>query len=132
MSERDNQGVSDRAEFLASLASLLAPADLKIGHEIPQGHLSDWSGESGGAPLALCFPRSTDSVSAILTLCHQRRVPVVPQGGLTGLAGGAVPSEQCLLLSLSRMRNRMHRSPLRDGNGHGRRPAATNTRGGRG
>lgn len=103
MSENTIAGTMDSDEFLASLRALLGPSDLKVGREIPQAHLSDWSGEIGGAPMALCFPRSTESVSKILTLCHQHRVPVVPQGGLTGLAGGAVPSEQCLLLSLSRM-----------------------------
>jgi FAD/FMN-containing dehydrogenase len=50
------------------------------------------------------LPRFTDEVSAILKICDASGIPVVPQGGLTGLTGGAVPSRHCVLISLERMR----------------------------
>ena len=55
------------------------------------------------APVRLVRPRSTGEVSALLRLCHAHRVPVVPQGGLTGLAGAAVPCAGGVALSLDRM-----------------------------
>src|SRR5690606_3253371 len=58
---------------------------------------------AGGAPLALVRPGSTADVSAVLRICHDARVPVVPQGGLTGLAGGATPVDGAVVLSLDRM-----------------------------
>jgi len=56
------------------------------------------------APSAVAFPRSTQEVSRILALAGEHRVAVVPSGGRTGLAGGAVAANGELVLSLSRMR----------------------------
>jgi FAD/FMN-containing dehydrogenase len=64
---------------------------------------TDWSGQPPVAPLALVRPRSSEEVAAVLRLCHAHRIAVVPQGGLTGLAGGAVPVQGCVALSLERM-----------------------------
>jgi FAD/FMN-containing dehydrogenase len=52
----------------------------------------------------IAYPRSTEQVSKILSICNEQGVPVTPQGGMTGLAGGAVPNVPALLLSLERMR----------------------------
>lgn len=66
--------------------------------------MRDWSDERGGTPLAPVTPRDTDAVAAVMRLCHDYDTPVVPQGGRTGLAGGAVPSEGAkALLSLAGM-----------------------------
>ncbi len=74
------------------------------GDAIDARHLSDWVVPmAGGAPLALVRPGSTADVSAVLRICHDARVPVVPQGGLTGLAGGATPVDGAVVLSLDRM-----------------------------
>jgi FAD/FMN-containing dehydrogenase len=54
--------------------------------------------------LALTYPRSAQQVSAVLSYCNERRIPVLPQGGLTGLAGGGVPVVPCVIVSLERMR----------------------------
>ena len=56
-----------------------------------------------GSPLALIRPQSTRAVSAALAVCHEHAIPVVPQGGLTGLVGGATPVDRCVILSLERM-----------------------------
>ena len=55
-------------------------------------------------PLALLRPASTAEVSAALAICHRHRIAVVPQGGLTGLAGAAVPVAGGVALSLERMK----------------------------
>ena len=49
------------------------------------------------------LPRTTQEVSAILKLCNECEAPVVPSGGRTGLAGGAVPTKGEAVLSFSRM-----------------------------
>ena len=54
--------------------------------------------------LALAYPRSTQQVAALLKFCNERRIPVQPQGGMTGMAGGAVPIGPCVVISLERMR----------------------------
>lgn len=78
---------------------------ISIGDDIPDRYFSDWMTTAPrDSALALVRPRSTAEVSALLRLCHAAQVPVVPQGGLTGLAGGAQPVKQCVLLSLELMK----------------------------
>jgi FAD/FMN-containing dehydrogenase len=64
----------------------------------------DWTRVVAPAPSAIAFPRTTEEVSRLLALCDADRVAVVPSGGRTGLAGGAVAASGELVLSLSRMR----------------------------
>lgn len=61
-------------------------------------------GDPAAGILALTFPRNTQQVAAILKFCNERRIAVQPQGGMTGLAGGAVPTGPCVVVSLERMR----------------------------
>ena len=42
-------------------------------------------------PLAVVLPESTGEVSAVLRICHEEGVPVVPRGSGTSLAGGRCP-----------------------------------------
>ena len=65
-----------------------------------------------GRPLTLIAPASTDEVSAVLRVAHAHGIPVVPQGGLTGLAGGASAVEGCILLDLSRMSTVLRVDPV--------------------
>jgi FAD/FMN-containing dehydrogenase len=64
----------------------------------------DWTRIYPAAPSALLRPRSTAEVSEILRQCHAEGVSVVPSGGRTGLAGGAVAAHGEVVLSLERMR----------------------------
>lgn len=63
----------------------------------------DWTAREAVQPLAVALPRSTEDVATILRLCNAAKVPVVPQGGLTGLVGGAMPTPDCVVVNLSRM-----------------------------
>ena len=60
---------------------------------------SNISGVAGG----LARPRSTADVAALVRLCHERRLPFVARGAGTGLAGGAVPTDGALVISLMSM-----------------------------
>ena len=64
----------------------------------------DWTKVFTPAPLALVRPRSTEEVAAVLRACNDAGVAVVPSGGRTGLAGGAVAARGEIVLSLERMR----------------------------
>ena len=72
--------------------------------------LNDWGGKYSGSAIAVVRPGSTDEVSAVLRLCNEVGLAVVPQGGNTGLVGGSVPlksdhpeGRDCIVLSLARM-----------------------------
>ena len=64
---------------------------------------TDWMGKYRGQSTLALRPGSTQEVSRILAHCHARRLPLVPQGGNTGLVGGSVPIADEVVLSLSRM-----------------------------
>lgn len=64
----------------------------------------DWTRVVAPAPSAIAFPKSTEEVSKLLAICNEARVAVVPSGGRTGLAGGAVAARGEIVLSLARMR----------------------------
>ncbi len=68
-------------------------------------YLSDWRRKWTGQALAVAQPDTAEGVAAVLRWCHEQRVPVVPQGGNTGLSGGATPdgSGKALVLSLTRL-----------------------------
>jgi glycolate oxidase len=54
-------------------------------------------------PLCAVLPRSTQEVSDVLRICHAMGVPVVPRGAGTSLAGGALPTADCVILGVARM-----------------------------
>lgn len=72
-------------------------------------YVNDWLKKSQGRTVAVVRPRNTAEVSAVMRLCHQSQTPVVPQGGNTGMSGGATPdmSGAQVVLSLNRMK-RIH------------------------
>ncbi len=63
----------------------------------------DWTRAYAAAPIAVARPRTTEDVARVMTLCRRHGQPVVPSGGRTGLAGGAVAQRGELVLSLDRM-----------------------------
>jgi FAD/FMN-containing dehydrogenase len=67
--------------------------------------LTDYRGRWHGKALAVAQPDTTQDVAAILRWSNTHRVPVVPQGGNTGLSGGSVPdsSGEAIVLSLQRL-----------------------------
>ncbi|WP_095588411.1 FAD-linked oxidase C-terminal domain-containing protein [Actibacterium ureilyticum] len=54
-------------------------------------------------PLCAVLPASTDEVAAVLKICHDEGVPVVPRGSGTSLAGGALPTADAVILGVARM-----------------------------
>ena len=54
-------------------------------------------------PLAVVFPLNAEEVQAVVKLCHEHKVPLVPRGRGTGTAGGSVPEQGGIALSLERM-----------------------------
>jgi len=68
-------------------------------------YVVDWRGLYHGKTAAVLRPANTEEVAEVVRLCAQAKVPLVPQGGNTGMVGGAVPFEDgtALVLSLARL-----------------------------
>ncbi len=54
-------------------------------------------------PMLAVLPATTKEVSDVLKICHDEAVPVVPRGSGTSLAGGALPTQDCVILGVARM-----------------------------
>ncbi len=68
-------------------------------------HLTEWRGAWRGNTLLMVSPDSTEMVADVVIACAESATSIVPQGGNTGLCGGAIPNEsgKQVLLSLSRL-----------------------------
>ncbi len=91
--------------FLAEASALLGPRGFTADAELMAPWLTDWRGRFTGRAIAMASPASTAEVAALVRLCARHGVPIVPQGGNSGMSGGATPDEggAALLLSLRRM-----------------------------
>jgi FAD/FMN-containing dehydrogenase len=88
--------------LLRSLAGIVGEAHVLTG-DATLGFAADWTGRFRGQTPVLVRPRDTAEVAAVLALCADAGLPVVPQGGNTGLVGGGVPLHGELVLSLTRL-----------------------------
>lgn len=82
--------------LLGPLGCLEAPADLAP-------YLVEWRGLYHGAALAVLRPQRTEDLAEAVRICAGAGLPIVPQGGNTGLCGGAVGQAAGVILSLGRM-----------------------------
>jgi FAD/FMN-containing dehydrogenase len=89
--------------FLLSLREALGAAAVLIGADVPERNRNDWSMQQPAHPLAVIRPVDAAGVSMAMKACRAAGVPVVPQGGLTGLCGGSRPEDGWVALSLERM-----------------------------
>lgn len=91
--------------FFEQTAELLGPRGITRDPDLMEPWLTDWRGRFHGAAIALASPETTEQVAALVKLCASHRIPVVPQGGNSGMSGGATPDQSggALLLSLRRM-----------------------------
>jgi len=73
--------------------------------EVLEPHLTEWRGAVRGRTTIMVAPRTTAEVAAVVRACAQAGTAIVPQGGNTGLCGGAIPdlSGTQVVLSLSRL-----------------------------
>ena len=87
--------VADFAGFAVDTAADFA------GDAIDSRYLGDWALRDEGAhPAVLVRPRTSAEIAAVLRECNTRGVPVVAQGGRTGLTGGATPCDGWVIVSL--------------------------------
>ena len=93
------------ATLLDRLAGIVGDAHLLTAEADVEPFVTDWRGRYRGAARAVVKPAATDEVAAVIRACAGFGVPIVPQGGNTGLCGGATPHAAAdeIVLSLTRM-----------------------------
>ncbi|HEY5862865.1 MAG TPA: FAD-binding oxidoreductase [Casimicrobiaceae bacterium] len=93
------------ATFHTRLAAVVGPTHVLTAPADTEPYLVDWRGRYRGAARAVVRPRTTEEVAAVVRVCAEAGVPIVPQGGNTGMCGGATPHAQGdeVVLALSRL-----------------------------
>lgn len=91
--------------FLAEATALLGPRGLTTDADLLAPWLTDWRGRYTGSAVAMASPANVPELAELVNICARFGVPIVPQGGNSGMSGGATPdgSGTALLLSLRRM-----------------------------
>jgi FAD/FMN-containing dehydrogenase len=93
-----------REKELATLKAALPDGILMSAQDDIESYTRDWSGDHFGMPLAVVRPRSVEEVSLLMRCCSANAIPVVPQGGLTGLVGAVAPPDSGeVVISLERL-----------------------------
>jgi FAD/FMN-containing dehydrogenase len=102
-------------DFLASCAQIVGNANVLTGDDTA-AYVTDWRRRFTGRARAVLRPGSTSEVAALQKLCVEHQVPVVPQGGNTGLVLGSVPDARgdAIVLSLVRMNRIRAVDPIND------------------
>ena len=98
MTDAESQLIEQAGQRLGPKAVITDPKEI-------EPWASDWRGRVHGVTPAMLAPASTDEVVEIVRLAAEHRVPLVPQGGNTGMAAGATPPADgsAVLLSMRRM-----------------------------
>ncbi|MDJ0928133.1 MAG: FAD-binding oxidoreductase [Gammaproteobacteria bacterium] len=80
------------SDALAALRDAVGPAGLVTDETELEPHLTEWRGLFRGRAAALLLPASTAAAAAAVRVCADNGIGMVPQGGNTGLVGGAIPA----------------------------------------
>ena len=96
---------SNPSQLVAAIQEQFGPRAAITDPNEVEPWLTDWRGRFHGQSLAILAPGSTDEVAAMVGLAALHHVPLVPQGGNTGMVAGATPPADgsALILSLRRM-----------------------------
>lgn len=102
---------------LARFQQILTPDEILTDNQLIEPFCTDQRGRYHGQAFAVLQPHTVSAVQEIMRYCYQQHIPVTPQGGNTGLCGGATPHASVagkgIILSLSKL-NRMRKLNLAD------------------
>jgi FAD/FMN-containing dehydrogenase len=100
--------------LIERLQAIVGPAHVLTAPADTAAYLTDWRKRYTGRAQAVVRPATTQQVADVVKACAQARAPIVPQGGNTGLVGGATPdaSGHAVVLTLARMKRVRETDPV--------------------
>ena len=101
--EPDAAIVARRDTIVEDLRRLIGPAAVIGDEDGRRAYEMDALTAYRRMPLAVVLPGSTEEVSRVLAYCHQNNIKVVARGAGTSLSGGALPTEDAVVVGVSRM-----------------------------
>ncbi len=91
------------ADFHDRLRAVVGASRVLTGAADLAPYCTDWRGRYTGKASCVVLPGTTDEVAAVVRICAEAGTPIVPQGGNTGLCGGATPIGGEVVINLRRM-----------------------------
>ena len=98
--------------LLAQLRKIVGDAQVLTATADVAAYATDWRGRYTGVPRCVVRPCSTQEVAQVVRCCSEAGIAMVPQGGNTGLCGGATPIGKEVLISLTRLNRVRQIDPL--------------------
>jgi glycolate oxidase len=108
----DPRFVVDRPALIARLRKVLPPQSLLVEEEELRPYECDGLTAFRELPLLVALPADEAQAQAVLKVCHELKVPVVPRGAATGLSGGAMPHLDGVVVSLARLKKIIKVDPV--------------------
>ena len=101
-------------DALTGLAAIVGDKQIIASGSDQEPYVVDWRGRYHGRAVAVVKPGSTAEVASVVRYCAENRLAIVPQGGNTGMCGGATPDDAAcnVVIRLDRMRVVRDVSPL--------------------
>ena len=99
----EHRGLAGAGKLIDELRGVLGGERVRVDLLERDLYLKDASIYGGGRPLAVCFPRTTEEVAGVVGVCAAHGWPFVARGSGTGLAGGATPIGNPVVIATSKM-----------------------------
>jgi len=100
------------SDFSSKIEAIVGSNHLLTDPSNLNNYGQDWSGLFQPAPSIIVKPANTDEVAKLVTLAYENNVAIVPSGGRSGLSGGAVATNQEMVLSLERLNSISNFNPV--------------------
>jgi len=100
--------------FLSDISNIVGAKYVLSETDVMAEYLEERRGNYAGEAEAVVLPANSTEVASVVKLCADRHIPIVPQGGNTGLCGGAVSKRGQIILNLKRLNRITDVDPIND------------------
>lgn len=101
-----------KSQFIQSLYQIVAKTNVLADAEELHPYECDGLSAYKFLPWLVVLPETIEQIQKIVQLCYQNDIPVIARGAGTGLSGGALPQENCLILSLAKLNRILSVNPI--------------------
>lgn len=101
-----------KSQFIQSLYQIVAKTGVLAEDEELHPYECDGLSAYKFLPWLVVLPETIEQVQQIVKLCYENEIPVIARGAGTGLSGGALPQENCLILSLAKLNQILNVDPV--------------------
>ncbi|MCH1615531.1 MAG: FAD-binding oxidoreductase [Acidimicrobiales bacterium] len=95
--------IASSPELAKALRNIVGHEHVLTENDLTTGYSVDWTGRFVGSTPIVVRPGSTEQTASVVKLLNKYSIPLIPQGGNTGLVGGSIPMSGEVLLSLKRL-----------------------------